>query len=54
MNGVVNRVEARQSEDGSILSTFFVLDWLRRNSALIPRSDSTELAEVLLRGASLL
>gem|GEM_PF-5737210 len=45
MNGKVNRVEAHQSEGGLISLYPFTLEWLRRNSALIPRS--------LLRGASL-
>jgi len=44
MNGKVNRAEAHQSEGGLISLYHFTLEWLRRNSALIPRS--------LLRGAS--
>ena len=46
MNGKVNRAEAHQSEGGLISLYNFTLEWLRRNSALIPRS--------LLRGASFL
>jgi len=41
----VNRAEAHQSEGGLISLYHFTLEWLRRNSALIPCS--------LLRGASL-
>jgi hypothetical protein len=44
MKGKVNRAEAHQSEGGLISLCHFMLEWLRRNSALIPRS--------LLRGAS--
>jgi len=43
MKGKVNRAEAHQSEGGLIPLCHFTLEWLRRNSALIPRS--------LLRGA---
>jgi hypothetical protein len=38
MKGKVNRAEAHQSKGGLILLYHFTLEWLRRNSALIPRS----------------
>ena len=44
MKGKVNRAEAHQGEGGLIPLYHFTLEWLRRNSTLIPRS--------LLRGTS--
>jgi hypothetical protein len=38
IKGKVNRAEAHQSEGGLIPLYHFTLEWLRRNSALIPRS----------------